>query len=75
MNDLTNAITNAITIIDDFIINANGGETLTFTVAIDDNHNLPVVDVSIKDTEGIEVAGDLNFETFEDALIQITKLL
>lgn len=67
----------AIQTIEDFIINARGGEKIIFTIAEDwdETNNLPVIDYSLQDKDGLEIEGDLNFDTLGEALISLADSL
>lgn len=54
---------------EDFVVNAEGGETITFTVVEDDDFDLPVVDYSVKNSVGLELYGCMSYDSFEAALI------
>ena len=65
---MTKRLRLSIIAIEDWMLNANIGSTILFTLADD----VPLmIDVSVQDENGIEEFGDLNFTSFEQALIAI----
>ncbi len=70
-----NRLRDDLAVIEDWIINGKV-KRINFTVSEhwDEDNNLPVVDYSVEDEEG-EIIGDLNFDTFEDAMKDIAKRL
>ena len=69
-----NALIEAITTIEDYVINARV-QDIKFTI-IDDGggfNSLPVIDVSVTNKAGIQIFGDLNMETFEEAIIETAR--
>ena len=66
------ALIEAIQTIEDFVINARL-EDIKFTVAEDEGHPLPIVDVTVTGPGDVDVFSDLNFDSFEEAIIALAK--
>lgn len=58
--------------IESAILSGRVGE-IKFTIADDNDSSLPVVDVSVKDKDGVEIFGDLNFYSLAEAMSAIEE--
>lgn len=66
---------NAIILIENYISTDRIGE-IEFTISEDwRDSGLPVVDVQVNDKDGNGIFGDLNFDTFGEALISVADNL